>query len=212
MKQAFSLIELLVVIAVIAILAALAFPMLKKTQECAQAVKCLSNLRSIGAAMNSYMSEQAMKYPSSGSTSGGAYSGEYWWFTDIGIYITGGTPFTIDGWLIKPEQSASVLRCPSVKKGPSWPSNLDYGINGFAFPGGDAIPAVKIAKPSQTFLVAESLLWCVTGWGGPTLGEDLAFRHNGMANVVMCDGHVEKISKKQLEDKEFEKQLKGLLP
>ena len=117
-----------------------------------------------------------------------------------------------DGWLIKPEQSASVLRCPSVKKGPSWPSNLDYGINGFAFPGGDAIPAVKIAKPSQTFLVAESLLWCVTGWGGPTLGEDLAFRHNGMANVVMCDGHVEKISKKQLEDKEFEKQLKGLLP
>lgn len=212
LAQAFTLIELLVVIAIIAILAALAFPMVNKARESAQAAKCLSNLRAIGTAMNSFMADQAMKYPSSGSTSFGAFNGEKWWFTDIGPYLTGGTSFTIDGYLIKPEQSVSVLRCPSIKKGLSWPSNLDYGINGFVFPGGEAIPAVKIAKPSQTFLVAESLLWCVTGWGGPTLVEDLAFRHNNMANVVMCDGHVEKISKKQLEDKEFEKRLKGLLP
>ncbi len=153
-----------------------------------------------------------MKYPSSASTYGAAYTGEKWWFTDIGLYLTGETPFTIEGYLIKPEQSVSVLRCPSIKNGLYWPSNLDYGINGFAFPGGEAIPSTKISKPSQTFMVGESLLWCVIGWGGPTLLEDLAFRHNGAANVVMCDGHVEKITKKQLEDPEFEKQLKGLLP
>ncbi len=59
----FTLIELLVVIAIIAILAAILFPVFTRAREMSKKTKCLSNLKQIGLAMNSYINDWSDRYP-----------------------------------------------------------------------------------------------------------------------------------------------------
>jgi prepilin-type N-terminal cleavage/methylation domain-containing protein len=69
-RRGFTLVELLVVIAIIAILAALAFPVLGRMRTSASAAKVTSNLHQVGVALTSYASDNGMRLPASGTTSG----------------------------------------------------------------------------------------------------------------------------------------------
>jgi prepilin-type N-terminal cleavage/methylation domain-containing protein/prepilin-type processing-associated H-X9-DG protein len=56
-KEAFTLIELLIVTAIIAIIAAILFPVFAQARERARATTCLSNARQVGTAMLLYMQD-----------------------------------------------------------------------------------------------------------------------------------------------------------
>jgi len=64
-RQAFTLVELLVVIAIIAILAALLLPALSAAKSQARSTACLSNLKQLGQAIFIYTSDFADRLPGS---------------------------------------------------------------------------------------------------------------------------------------------------
>lgn len=64
-KRGFTLIELLVVIAILGIVAAVAWPSISRTITSGQRAKCASNLRQVGVALQSYLGENNMIFPTS---------------------------------------------------------------------------------------------------------------------------------------------------
>jgi prepilin-type N-terminal cleavage/methylation domain-containing protein len=61
--RAFTLVELLVVIGIIAVLIGILLPVMSRVQERGRALKCQSNLRSIGQGLMSYMAENRGSLP-----------------------------------------------------------------------------------------------------------------------------------------------------
>jgi len=74
-KQAFTLVELLVVIAIIVILIAILLPVLIRAKQQAQQVVCASNLRQIGQAMTMYTNQFNGYFPAAVITTGSNATG-----------------------------------------------------------------------------------------------------------------------------------------
>lgn len=218
-NQAFTLIELLVVIAIIAVLAGLGMMGLNKARESSNTVKCAGNLRQLGVAINLYANENSGKYPISAQHTTG-FTGVWWW--DLTRpYLS--SPFD-PTFLSHPDpkvrakgSTKTVLLCPSLKidisgSQSSWP-NIGYAINGYTLPlQGDTSNGTRSlnVNPATTFVLADSAYWFAGGWYGPKLADEFTFRHNDMANVLLLDGHVERFTKKQLQDTQVDRRLKGL--
>ena len=137
-RKIFTLVELLVVIAIIAILAAMLLPALKNAKEWAKTSVCANNLKQLGLANFSYISEYneyVTPYNISASVHGGlsgpyktsdgmgwvshALLGQYWGNPDSGTPYWYGT-----GIRVKP-----ALQCPSIK----WKTGDDTRFVKYAF-------------------------------------------------------------------------------
>lgn len=199
--RAFTLIELLVVISIIGVLVALGVAAYQKAVESSQSTKCMSKLRFTATAFNLFVAEQG-KIPQAADYTTG-FTGKTFWFTDLWPYLGRNDPFPQIN-----DRKDHPLRCSSGKQN-GWPY-IGYGINGYMLPlGVDRVSYLAVAHPSKTFLLADSRNWIIAGWDGG-LAKEWDFPHNKTANVLMFDGHIEKIKRSQLDDKDFEKKLKGL--
>ncbi len=201
-QPAFTLVELLVVIAIIAILAALLLAAISQAKKRAQQIQCVNNLHQLGIGLQNFLANDHA-YPLYVNTK--KTNNNFWAF-----------PLEIDGFDIsKPPTrwlNTGVWHCP-VEPQPS----LSYGYNAFGFgtytntlglSGHYSINSnilvtlapiseSEVTAPSDMMAMGETFIPNTIDFMRNTyLVSDtstrMAFaRHQGKANVVFCDNHVE---------------------
>lgn len=85
-EKKFTLTELLVVIAIIAVLIALFLPTLKTAKITAKGVVCRNNMRNLGAAISSYITD---------------YSGYFWGGNSLPLHQGPGNPVVLTCWAVR---------------------------------------------------------------------------------------------------------------
>ncbi|HKQ36591.1 MAG TPA: prepilin-type N-terminal cleavage/methylation domain-containing protein [Verrucomicrobiae bacterium] len=195
LPSGFTLIELLVVIAVIGILAGLLLPAIAKARERARAAHCISNLKQVGVAAHMYMHD---------------FEGILQLDATIpDPNITWGTILFTNLHL----DAKDIFVCPSYKpfRWEHW-QNI-YGIrrdpptNCVRGPAGVFFRADCISDTTEYLLAADTTSQGVAGWtarqcyifkaAGPA--KNIHARHNGRANGLFLDSHVEACNRPRLE-------------
>ncbi len=216
-NPAFTLIELLVVIAIIAIIAALLLTAVSQASGKAQQIRCVNNLRQLGLALHGFVQENRVYplYQNMDIVKGGNPEHYNDWmealsYGELGIPKSAVPYFTNGVW-----------NCPSARWYNNEPSGntmnvwFSYGYNflGLNSPGKNnpsglggqsrsvegwlTIPVgeMEVVAPSDMIAIGDAFdgnpviqraSWSLAGkCGNPST------RHQGKANVVFCDGHVE---------------------
>lgn len=195
-RQAFTLVELLVVIGIIALLVAMLLPALNKAREASKAANCLSNLRQINTAFILFAHENKGFLPQIGSAGTGSET-----------HTINGTNYTVPvrwfgGWygpkktfhppasmLAKYLGSATVSGCPSFEVDDVFRPEygpVDYAYNaifarhrdwaiGGTLRNGLGVKLSKIRRSSEKAVVWDSARLNSgrldrTPWGYPTTG------------------------------------------
>ncbi len=220
--SAFTLIELMVTIAIIAVLSTVAIPAIQGATTSSKSSACLSNLRQIGLATLAYASDKNYELPPAGT------GGSPEWALAIAPYAS--DPKRSKGIFVCPDCDLPVQNAGSnevavtygmhgglmPKSGPSArlhmvprpaevilaadmcqnPGNKGwspYSIeNPPVFKGGGraGTAGVEMEDPISTAIDADK---GNSAW--------IRYRHNGRANVLMCDGHAESIAKGKILNK-----------
>lgn len=219
-RSGFSLIELLVVVTIIVILAALSIPQIQSSIKKGKQAQSMGNLRQIGTALATYISENDGYYP---SLAGGSF-GQPYWSQSVSPYL-GASDRDKAAYIRAPDGYVSkVLLSPMVVKGLHhfWG---DYGANQeiFRYSGNAAgtytsggngpMSQASLSDPSRIVSVMEAQFlrngayagsWYIetnvyVAKGTATTGEP-SDRGTGLYLALFCDGHSEVIKKQDFTD------------
>ena len=133
LARAFTLIEVIVVLAIIVIMMSMVYPAYTTMSERAKATKDMSNLRQIGLATQTYLND----------SDGILFSPGTAWSSQL-------NPKYFSAW--RGFQSAFDKRVSSQLGNATTP--ISYGVNAKIYPGGAAMSASKITKPTAFILFA----------------------------------------------------------
>jgi prepilin-type N-terminal cleavage/methylation domain-containing protein len=142
---AFTLIELLVVIAIIAILAGLLLPGLASAKARGNGIRCLSNLKQLGVAMQTYSGDNHDKITYAGIRS---RAGVQWSFDDLlSSYLS--VQYTAAQYDNQASSNApAILACPSDRV----PINPSF-----------VVPSIAAKKRSYSMTMHNMIIWVIGG-------------------------------------------------
>jgi prepilin-type processing-associated H-X9-DG protein/prepilin-type N-terminal cleavage/methylation domain-containing protein len=198
-NSALTLVELLVVIAIIAILAALLLPALSHAKQRAQRIQCVGNLHQIGIGLQVVVASDHA-YPMLFEQTNG-------WWTEKIAYDGLGESRAVTNFILH-----GVWRCPSPtlwlhpntnsleicygynSDGIVQKQNAADGLGLGGHPDTDTpIKDSEVAAPADMIAIGDIFEQMPDLHRYAVYGLALAAfqRHQGKANVVFCDGHVE---------------------
>ena len=213
-RRAFTLTELMIVIAVIGLVAGLLLPVLARSKSSARQVKCMSNLRQLAIAADMYWEDNdnaTFRYKGANTN-----NGDVFWFGWL-ERSTGGNEGNraydyTQGPLFPYLENWDVTLCPSFSyhspklKLKAKSSTCGYGVNLYlTAPQLSTVTAIK--HPSDMVAFADSAqvntFQFPASPSNPMIEEfyyvstnlleaTAHFRHRQKANVVYCDGHVDR--------------------
>ena len=224
-RQAFTLVELLVVIGIIAVLISILLPALQRARRAAQDVKCQSNLRQIGQAALMYATEWRGVMPRANTeVMVGLVKAIDDWAVTVEPYLRR-IPEGVDPALAY--RTDPILACPSFTGDRTGPNFVQYGMNDYIdygkyrptidplnvtgvdqFLAGPYPPInykiTQIKRPAETIMFADKShhpnafapIVQFSIFGFYTPG----YRHGGKneyANFAFVDGHVEALHKNE---------------
>ena len=203
-NNGFTLIELLVVIAIIAMLMGILLPSLNRARRQAKKIACISNMRQMGIALQTYLMDSENRLPPSSCYL--SDPNQYW------LKI-----------LTKYTGEKLLFHCPSdeAKNFIDWNLPLDkqpedsrwssFALNGLLDPRcsynrGRYNNVINIRQPGYCIYVSESpSSWTKYDhvhpetWGSldQAKGQIARDRHNGTSNFLFVDGHAENLKIEQ---------------
>jgi prepilin-type processing-associated H-X9-DG protein/prepilin-type N-terminal cleavage/methylation domain-containing protein len=186
-KRAFTLIELLTAVCIITVLAALVAAGIRPSLMRARGNRCLHNMREIGFAAQRFAADQDGRLP--GSQHQGALNS---WFLVLQPYLGG----------------KSLFKCPEDG---NQARARSFAMNDFLIPGAASesnysclanIPVISatlyLAEAADRYTTADHFHFAPANDGDYTptsfTAQVAIERHNGAANYLFVDGHVESIA------------------
>ncbi len=160
-------------IAIIAVLAAVLMSSAISAIQMAKTAKCAGNLRAIGIGFRTYLTDNNNVLPQR------YYASQDTGYAGILLPYVG--------------NNSQIFICPSLAT-PGWPTEPSYGMNWYY----DNASVMSVHDQTQTILATDTKGPDGTGSnradqnsGDP--GELAPTRHNGQANYLFFDGHVERL-------------------
>jgi prepilin-type N-terminal cleavage/methylation domain-containing protein/prepilin-type processing-associated H-X9-DG protein len=211
-RSGFSLIELLVVIAIIAILAALLLPALSRSMQRAHQIHCVNNLRQIGIGIQNFVTDNHAYPTFRGGTNDSDDNAGLWLrqierrgfddskpkknFFNDGVWLCPSAKVDFNYFTSYGYNTFGVAPVGYAGFASKKPQNTPLGFEGFYNGRLPLIPVKEseVASPSDMMVVGDSVVG-----GLDFMRQDLSYleqrgasaRHQGKANMVFCDGHVE---------------------